>query len=473
MVSRRSFLLAVSFLMLTGAVFAQVGTIEGTVLLPAPGGPAVGATVTLFMMHHDSITTATDSAGHFRFDSVAAGFYDARATLAGYLPGMGDVRVMAGHTAHLNLMLHSLPTGIGRVAGVVLLPNHGGPAVGATVILFRARGDSLTTVSDDSGRFVFDSARVGMHDIYATLTGYLNAHGDVLVRDGQLSHVVLMLRSIPVITYGSVAGTVIFAADSTPVAAASVVLRGMHHDSVFTTTDREGHFAFDSVQTGEYRIRATLTGYMPADREVNVRNGQTTQVTLALRVMPTAVVQGLVTLLDQTPVAGAFVDLDGPNHRDAGHMYSDSLGHFTFNHVPAGHYVISAAARMHGFARQEFDVADGQTVTLTLVLNDSTHGGRPSLDEADGVPVKQFAANNYPNPFNPTTTISYSVPMAGTVRLSVYDVLGRKVADLVNDYKDAGSYNVSFNGENLPSGLYFYKVSAGNVTHTGRMMLLK
>lgn len=80
---------------------------------------------------------------------------------------------------------------------------------------------------------------------------------------------------------------------------------------------------------------------------------------------------------------------------------------------------------------------------------------------------------NYPNPFNPVTSIKYSVPQNSLVTLKVYDVLGREVRTLVNEVKNAGSYNVSFNASELASGLYIYTLRAGNNTLTKKMMLLK
>jgi hypothetical protein len=87
---------------------------------------------------------------------------------------------------------------------------------------------------------------------------------------------------------------------------------------------------------------------------------------------------------------------------------------------------------------------------------------------------------NYPNPFNPTTTIKYSIP-AQTVRnenfrsiqLIIYDVMGRKVATLVNEEKPAGNYEVTWNAANLPSGVYFYQLKAGSYTATKKLLLLK
>jgi hypothetical protein len=80
---------------------------------------------------------------------------------------------------------------------------------------------------------------------------------------------------------------------------------------------------------------------------------------------------------------------------------------------------------------------------------------------------------NYPNPFNPSTSIKYQVPSVGDVRLDVFDLLGRKVATLVNERQAAGSYAVSFNAASLSSGVYFYKLTAGAFTQTRKMMLVK
>jgi hypothetical protein len=80
---------------------------------------------------------------------------------------------------------------------------------------------------------------------------------------------------------------------------------------------------------------------------------------------------------------------------------------------------------------------------------------------------------NYPNPFNPTTTINYSLPKAGNVKLTVYNTLGSKVATILNEYKPAGNYSVQFNGSNIASGIYFYKIEAGQFSQIKKMILLK
>ena len=82
-------------------------------------------------------------------------------------------------------------------------------------------------------------------------------------------------------------------------------------------------------------------------------------------------------------------------------------------------------------------------------------------------------SNNYPNPFNPSTKIRYSVPELSNVTLKVYDVLGSEVITLVNGEKPIGSYEVEFEATSFPSGIYFYKLQANEFTQVKKMILLK
>ena len=91
----------------------------------------------------------------------------------------------------------------------------------------------------------------------------------------------------------------------------------------------------------------------------------------------------------------------------------------------------------------------------------------------DGIRTEYALFDNYPNPFNPTTTIKYSLPEAGLVSLKVYDILGKEVATLVNENKTAGSYSVEFDASKLSSGIYFYKLSSGQFTSVKKLILMK
>ncbi len=82
-------------------------------------------------------------------------------------------------------------------------------------------------------------------------------------------------------------------------------------------------------------------------------------------------------------------------------------------------------------------------------------------------------SKNYPDPFNPSTKINYQIPYAGLVSLKVYDVLGREIRTLVNEFKEAGKFTVEFNGNDLSSGVYFYRLDYNGLSDIKKMILLK
>ena len=102
----------------------------------------------------------------------------------------------------------------------------------------------------------------------------------------------------------------------------------------------------------------------------------------------------------------------------------------------------------------------------------SEEGDSPiSLQNSDT--PKKYSAYNYPNPFNPVTNIKFEMPDDNFISIKIYDVLGREVKVLVNEFKTAGRYNITFDGNNLPSGIYYYKIESGNFTQVRKMILLK
>jgi ligand-binding sensor domain-containing protein len=144
----------------------------------------------------------------------------------------------------------------------------------------------------------------------------------------------------------------------------------------------------------------------------------------------------------------------------------------------AGNQVISMAVREQGDSTELFmscfDNTEHNYTGLTLMRVEKITGVETSNKKLN---YSFRLSQNYPNPFNPSTTINYSVPAtkkgAVNVKLVVYDVLGKEVATLVNETQTQGNYSVKFNAQNLSSGLYFYKLQAGNFVATKKMMLLK
>jgi hypothetical protein len=121
----------------------------------------------------------------------------------------------------------------------------------------------------------------------------------------------------------------------------------------------------------------------------------------------------------------------------------------------------------------------GKSVLLTVVQGNPDRliavevGSITGIHKNSEIASSYFLGANYPNPFNPSTKITFSVPQAGNVKLSVYDLLGNEVKTLINGFTQKGSYTVDLNAAGLSSGVYFYTMTAGDFKETKRMMLIK
>ncbi len=101
-------------------------------------------------------------------------------------------------------------------------------------------------------------------------------------------------------------------------------------------------------------------------------------------------------------------------------------------------------------------------------------GVETDTKEEQIIPARYSLYNNYPNPFNPTTTLRFDIPERTNVELVVYDILGRRVKSLVNnEVKNPGRYEVAFNASSLASGVYIYKLTTKNYSQARKMLLLK
>ncbi|MCL4279788.1 MAG: T9SS type A sorting domain-containing protein, partial [Ignavibacteriaceae bacterium] len=97
------------------------------------------------------------------------------------------------------------------------------------------------------------------------------------------------------------------------------------------------------------------------------------------------------------------------------------------------------------------------------------HTGEPGDDSIE----KFYLYQNYPNPFNPETTIKFQIAKPGFVQLKIYDLLGNEVANLVDGYKTSGVYSINFMAQDLPSGIYFYKLDSNQYSETKKLVILK
>jgi hypothetical protein len=123
-----------------------------------------------------------------------------------------------------------------------------------------------------------------------------------------------------------------------------------------------------------------------------------------------------------------------------------------------------------------YDSSEGALLDMTLNDGENvwTNNTMTVVSMSDiVVPTEVSLSKAYPNPFNPSTTISYDVPSDMNINLAVYDVRGRLVAELANGMKEAGHYDMIWNAENQSSGVYFMKLVAGSTMKTQKMMLVK
>lgn len=118
----------------------------------------------------------------------------------------------------------------------------------------------------------------------------------------------------------------------------------------------------------------------------------------------------------------------------------------------------------------QYETSPTNTVTVQLAI---PHKIQIQENQMFFDAIDYTLSPNYPNPFNPTTTIAYSIQKDGLVTLKLFDILGKDVSTLVNEYKPAGSYKVEFKASRLPSGIYFYMLSSGSYTDTKKLILLK
>lgn len=145
-------------------------------------------------------------------------------------------------------------------------------------------------------------------------------------------------------------------------------------------------------------------------------------------------------------------------------LASNGGGNDNENGVGADHFITLVPTLLSATVENTFGTMGDHT--LINVVTDVR-------DVVYAAPNTYELAQNYPNPFNPSTIIRFGVPESGFVNLKVYNTLGQEVATLVNEFVIAGGYEVSFNANNLPSGIYFYTITANSFSTTKKMILIK
>ena len=170
----------------------------------------------------------------------------------------------------------------------------------------------------------------------------------------------------------------------------------------------------------------------------------------------------------------------------AGYAVTDSVGVYAIPGLEPDNYVLFADHPEYSFRSVYSPAKPTRTMPVTMDYTDALDPDRHeelifyiddlrfAVDVEDTpLPATMTLQQNFPNPFNPSTTIRYALPSRTDVTLRVVDAIGNEVAVLVNELQDAGSHSVSFSADGIPSGIYFYQLMANGTTLTKQMVVMK
>jgi hypothetical protein len=252
-----------------------------------------------------------------------------------------------------------------------------------------------------------------------------------------------------------------------------------------------GLYSFTNLEPGQYILLAEGRGYVPsffkydgsttldprkADSVVVTETSLVTGINFNLKIHAPRIgggfVYGIVKGNDGSTLPGTLNYITDASGNFVDYSVTDLDGSYLIGSVDAGSYtMVSTLASFQSVQKTlSVDYSTNSTLNVDISLTpNSTTGVNDKGTVVKGYELKQ----NYPNPFNPSTIISYQLPQNSFVTLKIYNVLGNEVATLVNEQQTAGNYNFNFKANNLASGIYIYKLTAGNFTSVRKLTLLK
>lgn len=265
-----------------------------------------------------------------------------------------------------------------------------------------------------------------------------------------------------------------------------------HFKRYGTISDSLGNYEFSNLTPGDYIMLAKpLHGYRPTyfrydgTQTMNWRNADSIPVAetgvvygvnftvKAFSDSGNAAVIGIVKDAVRGVIGGASIFALDANNELAGYAFSDEAGNFVLSGLVPGTYKVMANAAGYNDSRVfniTLDYISQTSANLSFIIEPF---GVTSNEDKSSVVSNFDLKQNYPNPFNPSTSISFSIPQQEKVTLKIYNVLGNVVATLVDDVKPAGSYTINFDGSQLSSGVYFYKLETGSYSATKKLTLMK
>ena len=343
-------------------------------------------------------------------------------------------------------------TGGGYIEGIVY-NSAGTPIVSASIINEQTRKEAIT---DDTGFY-----HIGL---YPGTHNFTFSHPDYISRDTTGISVVLgTTRTVDftILMLGALNGK-ITNFEGSPIQGAAVTI-----DGNTDITGADGHYSIAGLDAGTYTVAVTHADYVPSviENVVIILDVTTTQDVVMDCL---GGITGVVTGADVgTFIEGAVASLF-PGGRTA---TTNDAGVYTFADVQPGTYDSLLFTHPGYYDTTATDIvveyntntrADMEMEILTGIDNGNS-----------SIPMTYSIKQNYPNPFNATTTIEYGIPEAAHVTIDIYNVLGRRVETLVDQYQSAGYHQITWKAGSQTSGMYFFKIQANDYIEQKSMMLLK
>ena len=500
-----------------------LGAIAGTVMDQETGEPLIGAHVKAFREGpgYEPKRVLTDSFGNYIIENLPAGNYVVKAGAKDYLPEfwqeaekVEDATIVAVENgATIEGIDFTLSLG-GIVTGLVLSEDENLPIADAVIEVKSI--DSRKKYygkSGQDGTYKVTGIRSGTYIAKAKAKGYIPEWYENAAHRWEATEFdVVAGETTDEINFslakfephgGAITGLVTDESTGDPLDGAPVLAIKMGSGRLFWgISGPEGDYKISGLNPGLYVVLSWAPGYLAefyndahhwwqADPVRVMNNQETSGIDFALtpREKGAYMISGTIINRVGEPLEGALIVAENERGIIASDV-SDENGIYAFNDMPAGSYKIRASVVG---CNDSYCGGDSETAAPTLSVGmgmnvnnaNLTAGAQTTnVDLVDGtIPTKFSLAQNFPNPFNPTTEISFELPANANVTLKVYNLLGQEVATLVNSNREAGRHSIVWNaldqrGVQLASGVYIYRLEARasngqNFIQTRRMVLLK
>lgn len=507
-------------------VNGPTGTISGTVTNSSDNSAIAGVTVFFISTNSARHEVAfTNQDGQYS-KQLVEGNYKIKFYKRGFIPEFFDnkhsidsadiVTVTANTTFVANADLNPVtPPTLYTVSGSVLDAN--GQPVKSVVTAFIVRDTTfpilpplptprnMSVVTDSSGNY---QLRVVGGFEYVVYAKPFNRNyypefwdnkrtfqeADRILVNSNVENINFVLEQKPVYDNG-IAGLVKDFNTGEPVQAVVSVFKlngGRFRPFKSTRTDSLGNYLVENLEPGNYIVFAKprlpyLPGYYKADtvafrwRDADTvvvnENGIVENININLVTRPDtgfARITGYVKTIYGEPVSGALVLTYNLNGEVVAYSISQNDGSYQIENLVAGDYTLVVDATEYENASSDNSVSlnysNNPSTSKDLYLSPESTTG---VKGGSSIPNNYSLSQNYPNPFNPSTQIRFTIPEKAHVKLEVFNLIGQKVADLINGEMNAGEYSITFNANGLSSGIYLYRLQAGNFSSVKKMILMK